>query len=198
MGSLLRLTCSAALLGCLTACNAENYGGSAAYPQGKAPAFRVHVPQGAPSVNQQFSVGSDAQGNVHEHPGLDFYQPRGTPVLAAADGIVLKSVSGPAYGQQIVIDHGALRTVYKHLSARSAAQGAKVKRGQAIGAVGSTGLLAGGLTHLHFEVHKAQKGRFIAHEPHLFWRGGIGRPTCYKRGLRGAGLTLPLPCKSAP
>lgn len=191
------LAASLLALAALAACNTESFGRAASYAQGKAPGFAHHHPAEAPSINQQFARGENAQGSVHEHLGIDFYQPRGTPVLAAAGGTVLESRSGPAYGHEIILAHGPLRTVYRHLSRRAVAKGSQVRRGQEIGAVGSTGLLAGGLNHLHFEVHEKGRRGFAAQDPNLFWRAGKGRPSCLRAGASGAGLTLPLPCKSA-
>jgi murein DD-endopeptidase MepM/ murein hydrolase activator NlpD len=85
------------------------------------------------------------------HPGADFAQPTGTPIMAAADGtVVIAGIEG-GYGNCTVIDHGqALGTLYGHQSAIIVRPGDVVKRGQVIGYVGSTGYSTG--PHLHFEV----------------------------------------------
>jgi murein DD-endopeptidase MepM/ murein hydrolase activator NlpD len=86
------------------------------------------------------------------HAGIDIAAPTGSPVKAAAAGTVvvaLKSTTG--YGWRIIVDHGnGYTSLYAHLSAFNVAPGAKVARGQLLGAVGATGLATG--PHVHFEV----------------------------------------------
>jgi murein DD-endopeptidase MepM/ murein hydrolase activator NlpD len=85
------------------------------------------------------------------HDGVDFVAPIGTPVAAAAGGVVVASERHTEYGNMIEIDHGnGLTSRYAHLSSRSVNVGDVVLRGQNIGAVGSTGRSTG--AHLHFEV----------------------------------------------
>jgi murein DD-endopeptidase MepM/ murein hydrolase activator NlpD len=85
------------------------------------------------------------------HQGLDIAAPMGTTVTAAAGGTVILAQWYGGYGNYILIDNGApYSTGYAHLSAIYVSVGQKVKRGQAIGAVGSTGESTG--PHLHFEI----------------------------------------------
>ena len=85
------------------------------------------------------------------HTGCDFTAPNGTPVYATGDGVVITSEAVSGYGNQVEIDHGfGYITKYAHLSAFSVRKGQKVKRGQKIGAVGSTGVSVS--PHLHYEV----------------------------------------------
>ncbi|MFO1272267.1 MAG: M23 family metallopeptidase [Rubrivivax sp.] len=85
------------------------------------------------------------------HTGLDFPGEVGTPIHAAAGGLVLESAWHPEYGQVIEIDHGnGLSTRYAHCSKVLVSAGSLVKRGQLIGLVGTTGRSTG--PHLHFEV----------------------------------------------
>ena len=85
------------------------------------------------------------------HTGLDFQADNGTPVLAAAGGVVVAQEYHPAYGNVVEIDHGnELITRYAHASAMYVKKGDLVKRGQRIADVGSTGRSTG--SHLHFEV----------------------------------------------
>lgn len=88
------------------------------------------------------------------HEGVDFSAPTGTDVYAAGDGVVVKTTrSNYGYGNIIKIDHGyGYMTVYAHLHKNLVRKGQKVKRGQIIGTVGSTGLSTG--PHLHYEVRK--------------------------------------------
>lgn len=85
------------------------------------------------------------------HTGLDFPASVGTPILAAAGGVVIVQQYHAAYGNMVEIDHGnGLITRYAHASKTFVKKGDIVKRGQAIAAVGSTGRSTG--PHLHFEV----------------------------------------------
>lgn len=92
------------------------------------------------------------------HTGIDIKGAQGTPVGAAGPGEVLFAGWLRGYGQVIIIDHGNnLSTVYAHLSSMSVREGAAVKKGQTIGAVGSTGVATG--AHLHFEVRVGGEAR---------------------------------------
>ena len=85
------------------------------------------------------------------HTGLDFQADPGTPILAAAGGVVVVQEYHAAYGNMVEIEHGnGLITRYAHASATFVKKGDLVKRGQKIAAVGSTGRSTG--PHLHFEV----------------------------------------------
>jgi murein DD-endopeptidase MepM/ murein hydrolase activator NlpD len=95
-------------------------------------------------------------GGPEFHQGLDIAAPMGTTVTAAAGGTVIMAQWYGGYGNYILIDHGAgFSTGYGHLSAMYVSSGQSVQRGQAIGAVGSTGQSTG--PHLHFEVRIAGK-----------------------------------------
>ncbi len=86
------------------------------------------------------------------HTGVDLCANRGTPIYATGDGIVVQaSATSGGYGNCIRINHGyTYLTLYAHLSKILVAEGQKVKRGQLIGLVGSTGRSTG--PHLHYEV----------------------------------------------
>lgn len=88
------------------------------------------------------------------HAGLDFAAPQGSPVYATADGVVeLAGNTGNGYGNHVVINHGfSYETLYGHMVRIKARAGQKVRRGEVIGWVGSTGKSTG--PHLHYEVHK--------------------------------------------
>ena len=84
------------------------------------------------------------------HAGGDMGAPTGTPIHAAADGIVVIAAERGGYGGTVVLDHeNSLATLYGHQSALAVREGQEVKRGDVIGYVGSTGLSTG--PHLHFE-----------------------------------------------
>jgi len=90
---------------------------------------------------------------LRTHTGVDITAPKGTPVYATADGTVTSESPGGGYGLTIVINHGySYKTLYAHLSKKAVKPGQKVKRGQVIGYVGSTGMSTG--AHLHYEVIK--------------------------------------------
>jgi murein DD-endopeptidase MepM/ murein hydrolase activator NlpD len=90
-------------------------------------------------------------GSPEFHQGLDIAAPTGTTVTAAAGGTVIMAQWYGGYGNYILIDHGGgYSTGYGHLSQIYVSNGQSVSRGQAIGAVGSTGQSTG--PHLHFEV----------------------------------------------
>ena len=92
------------------------------------------------------------------HHGMDFTAPTGTEVYATADGTVeLVEKSRRGYGNKLVIDHGfGYKTLYAHLDGfNNLSKGQKVKRGDVIAYVGSTGLSTA--PHLHYEVHLNRK-----------------------------------------
>lgn len=85
------------------------------------------------------------------HMGVDLYHLAGTPIAAAADGIVSQVSGGGSYGNLIIIDHGSnVQTYYAHCQSVGVVAGQSVQAGEWIGTVGSTGRTTG--THLHFEI----------------------------------------------
>ena len=87
------------------------------------------------------------------HEGLDFTAMHGTPIIAAADGTVTRSGWEDTYGNIVEIAHAeGFMTRYAHISKRHVTEGQKVKRGQHIADVGSTGRSTG--PHLHYEVFR--------------------------------------------
>jgi len=91
------------------------------------------------------------------HYGVDFSAPRGTPIYSTGDGVVKKvKTNYGGYGKEILIDHGyGYVTRYAHLSEFNIKKGQKVKRGECIGYIGSTGKSTA--PHLHYEVIKDKK-----------------------------------------
>jgi len=92
------------------------------------------------------------------HRGLDFAAPRGTPIMAGGDGVVEKAQRNGAYGKYIRIrHHSGYKTAYAHLKgyARGVKRGKRVKQGQIIGYIGSTGRSTG--PHLHYEILKKNR-----------------------------------------
>ena len=113
------------------------------------------IPNSAPvdgPVGSGFGVRSDPiTGRAALHTGLDFPSETGTPIHAAAGGLVLESAWHPEYGQIVEIDHGnGLSTRYAHCSKVLVSAGSLVKRGQVVALIGTSGRSTG--PHLHFEV----------------------------------------------
>lgn len=88
------------------------------------------------------------------HEGMDFSAKTGTPIFATGNGVVERADNtASGYGNHIVVRHGfGYETLYGHLSKYNCRAGQRVKRGDIIGYVGSTGRSEG--PHLHYEVHK--------------------------------------------
>jgi len=106
-------------------------------------------------------------GQAAVHEGIDFIAEPGTPIHAAAAGVVAFAGYHPTYGNLVEVDHGGgLITRYAHASKLLVKQGEFVKRGAPIAKVGSTGRSTG--SHLHFEVR--QNGAAL--NPTPFLRGG--------------------------
>lgn len=92
------------------------------------------------------------------HKGMDFAASRGTPIYAAGDGVLEKAGRNGSFGNYIRIRHNnSLKTAYAHMKklAKGMKKGKRVKQGQVIGYVGTTGRSTG--PHLHYEVHKNGK-----------------------------------------
>ena len=130
--------------------------------QGKAAGVAgTQLPSGGPgsfswpvsgTITSPFGWRSNPFGGSPDfHQGLDIAAPSGTTITAAASGTIIMAQWYGGYGNYILIDHGGgYSTGYGHCSAIYVGVGQSVKRGQAIGAVGSTGMSTG--PHLHFEV----------------------------------------------
>ncbi|MFV0624719.1 M23 family metallopeptidase [Sphingomonas sp. ac-8] len=103
-------------------------------------------------LSSNFGVRSDPfRGTAAMHAGIDLPGPLGTPVYATADGIVGRAQRAGGYGNLIELNHGkGIQTRYGHLSKILVSQNTRVRRGQLIGLMGSTGRSTG--SHLHYEV----------------------------------------------
>jgi murein DD-endopeptidase MepM/ murein hydrolase activator NlpD len=88
------------------------------------------------------------------HAGLDFTAPQGTPIYATANGVAkIAGNAGNGYGNYVVINHGyGYETLYGHMYRVKVKAGVRLRRGDVIGYVGSTGKSTG--PHCHYEVHK--------------------------------------------
>ncbi|MCX7732510.1 MAG: M23 family metallopeptidase [candidate division WOR-3 bacterium] len=90
-------------------------------------------------------------GRYEFHEGMDIVAPRGTPIVATADGRVISSGWRAGYGRTVEIDHGwGIRTFYAHCQTVRVSPGKMVKRGEVIATVGATGLATG--NHLHYGI----------------------------------------------
>lgn len=106
-------------------------------------------------------------GQLAMHAGLDFAAPIGTPIFAAAGGVVVSAEYHPMYGNAVTVDHGNhLSTLYAHASRIVVKPGDIVRKGQKLAEVGTTGRSTG--PHLHFEVHvngaPQNPARFLARQ----------------------------------
>ena len=165
------------------------------------------MPENAPSMRNRYYLASESgRASENEHLGLDITGSLSTPVLAAASGVVTKAFFEPLYGNHVVISHGQdaagrkLNTSYVHLQAQSVSVGERVSRGQQIGTLGRTGLLAAGILHLHFQFDREdRRGRMIPQDPNQHWVNGSGVITCFDEGRDWPdspfGLTYPVECR---
>lgn len=121
-------------------------------------------------INNEFGLRRNPFGghSYEFHQGIDIDGDKGDMVVSPASGKVVKAGWQVGYGKLIEIDHGnGLTTLYGHLSSFNAKEGEFVKRGQLIGAIGSTGRSTG--PHLHYELRLNNKAinprRFLTPEP---------------------------------
>jgi murein DD-endopeptidase MepM/ murein hydrolase activator NlpD len=116
----------------------------------------VYIPSGRPvdklSLTSNFGVRSDPfNGTARMHKGIDIPGPVGTPIYATADGVVARAGWASGYGNLVEISHGnGMQTRYGHMSKLIVEPNTRVRRGQIIGLMGSTGRSTG--SHLHYEV----------------------------------------------
>jgi len=115
------------------------------------------------------------------HKGMDFTSPKGTPIYATGNGVVIRADNrATGFGNHVRIDHGfGYVTLYAHMSKYNVKKGQKVKRGDLIGFVGSTGRSKA--PHLHYEVHYNGK----AVNPINFYYGDLS-PEEFKEMLKAA------------
>lgn len=118
-------------------------------------------------------------GHTALHTGLDFPADTGTPIYAAAGGVVIVQELNSGYGNMIEVDHGNnIITRYAHTSKVFVKKGDIIKRGQKIAEVGSTGRSTG--PHLHFEVWVAG----VAQDPRPFLNAGENLASMALKGKR--------------
>lgn len=124
-------------------------------------AVNANIPSGKPCDYHRISSPFGERvhpvyGRRHFHKGIDLAAPNGTPIYATADGIVTFAGTCKGYGKFIKINHqNGYKTGYAHMSRMVVKTNAKVKKGDLIGYVGSTGTSTG--NHLHYEVYYQDK-----------------------------------------
>jgi murein DD-endopeptidase MepM/ murein hydrolase activator NlpD len=117
---------------------------------------QVSIPSINPVDSMSFSSGfgnrrSPTRGASRNHKGIDLRGPVGTPIYATADGIVGRAQWVRGYGKYVELEHGnAIETRYAHMSALNVYAGQRVRKGEILGFMGSTGYSTG--SHLHYEI----------------------------------------------
>ena len=114
----------------------------------------IRTPVDFARISSSFSLGRrhPILNKIRAHRGVDYAAPAGTPIKAAGDGKVIFAGTKGGYGRTVILQHGSNRTtLYAHMRSfrRGIRNGARVKQGQVIGYVGSSGLATG--PHLHYE-----------------------------------------------
>lgn len=126
---------------------------------GAATKVEVAVPSINPVEIMKFSSGygyrsAPTRGASRNHKGIDIPGPVGTPIYATADGMIGRAQWVSGYGKYVEINHGnAVQTRYGHLSAMNVTPGQRIRKGDILGYMGSTGRSTG--SHLHYEVRIA-------------------------------------------
>lgn len=117
----------------------------------------THPLAGNPKITSGYGMRLHPLKKVKKlHKGVDFKAAMGTPVQATSDGVVVKAEFHKGYGNHIIIEHDDhFKTLYAQLSRMDVKVGQKIKRGNIIGAVGSSGMSTA--PHLHYEVIKDGK-----------------------------------------
>lgn len=181
----------------------------------------LEVPEHAPVIISDYhsNVGANGLRRKGMHNGVDIFHEIGTPIIAAADGRVVKAKNDQCWGPTVLIHHGRsaegkpIYALYGHMRNIKVTPGERVKRGQQIAEMGEdirTGCGAG-FHHLHFQIsHSPYKIPFgwgwanfvndgdTAPNPHKFWANGPGKITCFDKDVRykSSSLTYPLPCRN--
>jgi hypothetical protein len=162
-------------------------------------------------IDPSYRFGTSNKGRRDIHTGVEFLNPTGTPVLAAADGRVifagddLKNQVGPYrnyYGNYVVLQHDfpgfdePVYSLYAHLSEIDMEEGDEVQAGDEIGAVGRSGAATG--AHLHFEVRYGANEYYSTRNPEMWLQplpgdDGVPGGAIAGRILNPAGKPVPMP-----
>ena len=188
----------------------------------KAHNVEIKMPSNAPIIISDYHspVGANGLRRNGMHRGVDIFEETGSPVIAAADGRVVRAKVDKCWGPTILIRHGndkfgrKLYALYGHVKNIAVKVGEKVKRGQQIAEIGKDIFTScgAGFHHLHFQIsHNPRKvpllgwgwanfvmDGFSAPNPHNYWEDGKGKVTCFEEGRKysSSGLTYPVPCKN--
>ncbi len=190
------------LCGLVAACSTELRGKAQPYDPRVPNPVAVEMDARAHWLSQQFAPRQE--GIAYAHRGIDVRAASGTPVIAAAPGVVVQVINDAMHGQQVVIDHGVdsdgARVVsrYHHLSRTDVARGQRLRRGDRVGLLGSSGFAAVA-QHLHFEFRRGETVlKADPVDPQLHWVDGVGKVTCFDAGrvyaARPIRITYPTPC----
>ena len=120
------------------------------------PAYSLSLPAGLPVASRAMTSGFGLRqhpiyGTLRRHSGIDLAAPTGAPIVATSDGVVSTANWSGGYGLLVALEHGGgLQTRYGHMSRVNVLPGQRVRRGDVIGFVGSTGNSTG--PHLHYEM----------------------------------------------
>lgn len=131
--------------------------GQAAYYTADGKSMRkafIRTPVEFARISSRFNPGRKHPilNKIRAHNGVDYAAPRGTPIKATGDGIITHAGRRGGYGNTVIIKHGqSYQTLYAHMHgfAKGITNGSRVRQGQIIGYVGTTGLSTG--PHLHYE-----------------------------------------------
>ena len=190
----------------------------------KAHSINVKVPSRAPIIISDYHspVGANGLRRTGFHRGVDIFAAIGSPIIAAADGYVVKAKVDKCWGPSMLVSHGLdkegkpLYALYGHVKNFKVKVGQKVKRGQQIAEMGDDIFTScgAGFHHLHFQISYNPRSvplfgwgwaNFVsdggsAPNPHKYWANGEGKITCFQEGeyYKPSGLTYPVPCKAQP
>lgn len=186
--------------------------------------IKVNVPRNAPIIVSDYhsSVGANGLRRTGLHRGMDVYAPIGSPIIAAADGLVLKAKVDRCWGPTMLLSHGLdkdnkpIYALYGHVKNFKVKVGQKVRRGQKIAEMGDPihNSCGAGFNHLHFQVSHSRTSvplfgwgwasfvsdGGVAPNPHKYWQNGEGKVTCFDASQKYTkpGFTYPVPCKGVP
>ncbi len=122
----------------------------------------LRTPVAFSRISSGFSLGRKhpVLNRIRAHKGVDYAASKGTPIKATGDGTIIYHGRKGGYGKTLIIQHGnQYTTLYAHMSryAKNTTKGSRVKQGQIIGYVGSTGLATGPHLHYEFRIHGVHK-----------------------------------------
>ena len=143
----------------------------AAAPPAGASGATLHFPVAGHDPAAIISTFGDRRGSSRLHQGVDIGAPRGTAVVAVADGFIERIKDGGRGGKQLYLRDARGRLYYyAHLDSWSVAEYDAVRAGDVLGTVGDTGNAQGTTPHLHFEVLLGKQRRAV--DPLTYWRRG--------------------------